>query len=121
MKNQLSISFIAAIILLMLVLGALVGLYLPWYSMGISAALISFLFGFTGKQGFFIGFTGGFILWAIGAGWFALLQPSALPVRMASVLPLQGNLVYLYLVTGVIGGLTSGLWAWAGAKLRLNL
>jgi len=45
-------------------------------------------------------------------------HPSTLPGRMAELLPLKGQVSLLYVVTGIIGGLTTGLWVWAGARLR---
>jgi hypothetical protein len=39
---------------------------------------------------------------------------------MANLFPLGGSVTGLYVVTGVLGGLTGGLWAWAGAKLRFK-
>jgi len=47
-------------------------------------------------------------------------HPSSLPGRMANLFPLGGSVIGLYVVTGVLGGLTGGLWAWAGAKLRFK-
>jgi hypothetical protein len=106
------------LILLIVVVGSLIGMYLPWFAMGISAAVIAYLLGMKTKGSFTIGFAAGFLLWALAAFYTTLGNPSTLPSRMAELLPLQGNVVLLYIVTGVIGGLTTGLWVWAGARLR---
>lgn len=105
-------------ILILIIIGALVGLYLPWYAMGVQAGLLAFALRFPIKSAFLTGFTAGFLLWAFSAFWMNTATPSALPVRMASLLPLQGQISLLYLVTGILGGVVLGLWTWAGARLR---
>jgi hypothetical protein len=106
------------LILVIIVVGALIGMYLPWYAMGVSAAIIAYLVGMKTKGAFTIGFAAGFVLWAFAAYFTALGHPSTLPARMSELLPLKGQVSLLYLVTGIIGGLTTGLWVWAGARLR---
>ncbi|MFD3393109.1 hypothetical protein U0R10_00605 [Aquirufa sp. OSTEICH-129V] len=106
------------LMLVIVVVGAIIGMYLPWYAMGISAAIIAYVLGMKTKGSFLIGFAAGFILWVLAAYYTALGHPSTLPSRMASLLPLKGQVSLLYMVTGIIGGLTTGLWVWAGARLR---
>lgn len=106
------------LMLVIVVVGAIIGMYLPWYAMGISAAIIAYVLGMKIKGSFVIGFAAGFILWVLAAYYTALGHPSTLPSRMASLLPLKGQVSLLYVVTGIIGGLTTGLWVWAGARLR---
>ncbi len=107
-------------IIILIIVGALVGFYLPWYVMGIQAGLLAYLLKFPIKSSFTVGFISGFLLWGGSAWWLNYSNPSALPARMASLLPLQGSVALLYLVTGLIGGILLGLWAWAGARLRQN-
>lgn len=118
MHQSLSLSFRSAIVLLMLVLGILVELYLPWYVMGISFAILTYLLSVNPPQSFKLGFIAGFLIWALAGFWMNYQHPSGLPVRMAHVFPLGGNVFGLYVVTGLLGGLTGGFWAWAGSKLR---
>jgi hypothetical protein len=106
------------LILVIIVVGALIGMYLPWYAMGVSAAIIAYLVGMKTKGAFTVGFAAGFVLWAFAAYFTALGHPSTLTARMSELLPLKGQVSLLYLVTGIIGGLTTGLWVWAGARLR---
>lgn len=107
-------------IIILIIVGALVGFYLPWYAMGIQAGLLAYFLKFPAKSSFTVGFISGFLLWGGSAWWLNYSNPSALPARMASLLPLQGSVALLYLVTGLIGGILLGLWAWAGARLRQN-
>ena len=104
--------------LILLVVGALVGIYLPWYAMGAAFGLIAFALNMPLKSSFLTGFIAGFSLWVISAFWLDLQHPSTLPGRMAQVFPLMGNVFALFMLTGVLGGLFSGIWTWAGARLR---
>ena len=106
------------LILVIIVVGALIGMYLPWYAMGVSAAIIAYLVGMKTKGAFTVGFAAGFVLWAFAAYFTALGHPSTSPARKSKFSPLKGQVSLLYLVTGIIGGLTTGLWVWAGARLR---
>ena len=105
-------------IIILIIVGALVGLYLPWYAMGIHAGVLAFLLRFPTKSAFTTGFISGLLLWGGSAWWLNFSNPSALPARMAILLPLQGSVALLYLVTGLIGGILLSIWAWAGARLR---
>ena len=105
-------------IIILIIVGALVGYYLPWYAMGIQAGVLAYLLKFPVKSAFTVGFLSGLLLWGGSAWWLNYSNPSALPVRMATLLPLQGSVSLLYLVTGLIGGIFLGFWAWAGARLR---
>jgi hypothetical protein len=95
-----------------------VGIYLPWYAMGVAFGLIAFVLNMPVKSSFLTGFLAGFILWVVAALWLDLQHPSTLPGRMAQVFPLKGNVFALFAVTGALGGLFSGIWTWAGARLR---
>jgi hypothetical protein len=105
-------------IIILIIVGALVGLYLPWYAMGIQAGLLAYVLKFPVNRSFLTGFLAGFLLWALSAFWMNSNTPSALPERMANLLPLQGQVSLLYVVTGIIGGILLGFWSWAGARLR---
>jgi hypothetical protein len=118
MNNSLSFSYQAAIVLVMMVMGAIAGIYLPWYALGILFALLAYILRIPDGKAFVLGLVSGFLVWAISAYWMDGQHPSSLPARMAHVFPLGGSVWGLYMVTGVLGGLTGGLWAWAGAKLR---
>ena len=118
MNNSLSFSYQAAIVLVMVVMGAIAGIYLPWYALGILFALLAYILRIPSGTAFVLGLVSGFLVWAISAYWMDVQHPSSLPGRMANLFPLGGSILGLYVVTGVLGGLTGGLWAWAGAKLR---
>ncbi|RXK49678.1 hypothetical protein [Aquirufa rosea] len=102
----------------MILVGAIVQVYLPWYTMGMAFGIISYLLLLPSRSAFVVGGGAGFILWALAAIWMDKQFPSTLPGRMAQLLPLGGSVMALYLLTGVFGGLTGALWSWAGSKLR---
>ena len=120
MNNSLSFSYQLAIVLVMVVIGAISGQYLPWYALGILFALLAYILRIPTGRAFALGLVSGLLLWAVSAFWIDGQHPSSLPERMAHLFPLGGSVVGLYIVTGVLGGLTGGLWAWAGANLRFN-
>lgn len=120
MDNSLSFSYQLAIVLVMVIIGAISGLYLPWYALGILFGLLAYILRIPTGRAFILGLVSGFLLWAISAFWMDGQHPSSLPRRMANLFPLGGSVIGLYVVTGVLGGLTGGLWAWAGAKLRFK-
>jgi hypothetical protein len=104
----------------MVVIGAIAGIYLPWYALGILFGLLAFILRIPTGRAFVLGLISGFLVWAISAYWMDGQHPSSLPGRMANLFPLGGSVTGLYVATGVLGGLTGGLWAWAGAKLRFK-
>ena len=67
---------------------------------------------------FWLGFLSGALVWLISAIWMAQTHPSSLSEKMASILPLGGNVILLYVCTAIVGGLIGGVWTLAGAKLR---
>lgn len=120
MNQSLSFSYQLAIVLVMVVIGAIACIYLPWYALGILFGLLAYILRIPTGRAFILGLVSGFLLWAISAYWMDGQHPSSLPGRMANLFPLGGSVIGLYVVTGVLGGLTGGLWAWAGAKLRFK-
>jgi hypothetical protein len=120
MNHSLSFSYQLAIVLVMVVIGAIAGIYLPWYALGILFGLLAYILRIPTGRAFILGLISGFLVWAISAYWMDGQHPSSLPGRMANLFPLGGSVIGLYVVTGVLGGLTGGLWAWAGAKLRFK-
>lgn len=101
-------------------LAFVIGVYsnLPWWGFVISSFLVALAVHQKPGKAFLSGFLGLFILW-VG---IALLKDAAnehvLSVKVARILPLGGSYLVLILVTGIVGGLTSGLAALSGSYLR---
>ena len=117
MKNFLiAVVFIA-------VVSAILQQFLPWWII----ALVGFVGGYTIKQGYLKAFAAGFIsiflLWIVYAFMLSHGNNDILAAKVARLLPLQGQVSLLLLVTGIVGGLVSGLATLTGrlaAKINDN-
>ena len=101
-------------------LAYVLGVYssLPWWSFAITSLVVSVSIHQKPGKAFLSGFIGLFLLWAV----MALVKDAAnehlLSSKVAHILPLGGSYLVLILVTGIIGGLVSGLAALTGSYLR---
>lgn len=91
---------------------------LPWWSFAITSLVVAVSVHQKPGKAFLSGFLGLFLLWA----GMAFLKDSAnnhiLSTKVAQILPLGGSYFVLILVTGIVGGLVSGLAALTGSYLR---
>jgi hypothetical protein len=112
-----------AILLLTALAGYAVCLYssMPWWSFAVTSFLIALLIPMKPWQSWLAGFLGLFLLW-LGLAWYIdMANQGILSVRIARLLPLNGNRYLLLLVTGFAGGLISSMAALSGslaARLR---
>ena len=107
--------------LLILVLGALAQLFLPWWVITPVAFAFALGLGRRSWGAFLAGFAGIGVGWLAMASWLNLQNEGHLSRRVAELLPLGGNGWLLVLVTAVLGGLVGGLAAVAGVWLRQAL
>jgi hypothetical protein len=112
-------KFLVAILLTAL-LAFISGLFLPWWGIAITSLLVAVLVHQKAGKAFIAGLLGVFILWGGLALWIDIKNDGVLSEKIASVLPLGGNTVYLILLTGLIGGLVGGLSAMSGSFLRAS-
>ncbi len=110
-------SGILLVVLIFISIGVLLSLYFSWYAFAIAFVVLAYLMNLQTKP-FLIGFISGAILWLTSALWISQNYPSSLPQKMSSVLPLGGNVLLIYVLTMVVGGLVGGFWTLAGSKLR---
>lgn len=110
-------KFFVAMVLTAL-LAFVAGLFLPWWSIALAALLVALLVHQKAGRAFLSGFLGLVLLWAGLAWWMDMKNNGVLSVKIASVLPLGGNVVLLILLTGVVGGLVAGFAAMSGSYLR---
>lgn len=91
---------------------------LPWWIFVFSSLIVSLAIHQKAGKAFLSGFAGLFLLWTV----LAFLKDSAndhiLSAKVAQILPLGGSWILLILVTGIVGGLVSGLAALTGSYLR---
>jgi len=112
-------KFLSAIFLTAF-LGFVIGLFtiLPWWSFVFSSFLVAAGIHQKAAKAFAAGFLGMFILWTILALIRDLPNDHLLSIKVAKILPLGGSAWLLILVTGLIGGLVSGLAATTGSNFR---
>lgn len=112
-------KFLSAIILTALLAFA-TGLYgvIPCGSFAITSLIVAMAVHQKAGKAFLSGFVGLFLLWSV----LAFLKDNAnehlLATKVAQILPLGGSYIVLILVTGIIGGLVSGLAALTGSYIR---
>jgi hypothetical protein len=109
-------SVTAALLVALLAFG--MGLYLPWWTVALAAALVALVLDLRPLQAFLAGLAGAMILW----GMLAMLRSSAndhiLAHRMSQFILQKDSPNLLILATAVIGGLTGGMGALTGSLFR---
>ena len=97
-----------------------VGIYgiLPWWSFVVTSFLVSVAIHQRAVKAFLAGFLGLFILWVSLATMKDVANEHILSSKVAQILPLGESFVVLILLTGVLGGLVSGLAALTGSFFR---
>jgi len=105
-------EFIVQVIIIAL-LGYLLELFLPWWSIAIAAALGgTFL---RSQANFWAGFLGIGTLWLLAALLIDLTSPSQLADRVAPILMM--NKTFLLIVTCLIGALVGGFASLTGSRI----
>ncbi|TXE16414.1 hypothetical protein ES692_12860 [Psychroserpens burtonensis] len=111
MKTNI-INFVITIIL-----AVLLSLYLPWWSVMVAGFVSALFFSLKKAAVFFVPFLAVFCFWAIYAFIVSSANDFTLAKKIAVLLPLGGNPHVLILVTGLVGGLASGVAAVFGKQL----
>lgn len=104
-------------ILLTAALSFLAGMFLPWWSIAVTAFLVALLIPQRLGSAFLSGLLGVFILWAILAFWISGKNDNILSDKVAQLMKV-GSSVLLIFVTALIGGLAGGFAAMAGSSLK---
>lgn len=107
-------------VILSLLAGTAVGViaWMPWWGFTISSLLVAVLVPQLPGRAFAAGFLGMFLAWGGLSWWIDWQNAHILSRQIAMIFPLQGSSASLILITGLLGGLLSGLAAWCGASLR---
>jgi len=90
----------------------------PWWGFAVTSLLVAVLVHQKAGKAFLAGFLGLQLLWAGLAWWVDMKNNGVLSEKIANVLPLGGNTIYLIMATGFVGGLVAGLAAMSGSFLR---
>lgn len=107
-------------ILLTAFLAFVAGIYsaLPWWLFAITSFLVSVAIHQKPGKAFLAGFLALFLLWGVLAFMKDDANGHILSAKVARILPLGGSSFALVLLTGVVGGLVSGIAALAGSYFR---
>lgn len=104
---------IAVIMMISLVGGS----WMPWWIIALIALVASFLAGLGHLTSFLVCFTAGIMSWG-GLAWYFDIQNASLLSTKIGALFNGLNSFMLIVITGLIGGLLSGVGGWTGASLR---
>jgi hypothetical protein len=108
---------IFATIISITLLCALAEWMLPWWSVAIVALVVSILTALNPGRAFLAGFCGVGLWWLIAALVRDIPNHHILSIRMAELMHLPGYAFFI-LVSVIIGGLTGGMAASAGALVN---
>lgn len=107
-----SINFIVTIIL-----AFVLSLFLPWWSVMIAAGITAISIPLKKAAVFFIPFLAIFIFWAIYSYMIGSANDFTLAKKISQLLQIGGNPYILILITGIVGGLASGITAIFGKQI----
>ncbi|WP_421773190.1 hypothetical protein [Gracilimonas sp.] len=102
---------------LILITAFLLNLFLPWWSIVIPGLVFGWWFNKKPGTSFVFGFLALFFLWGGQALYIHFANNAILSTRIAEMLQV-GSPLLVVLITGVLGGLVSGLATLTGALLQ---
>ncbi|RLD29532.1 MAG: hypothetical protein DRI75_03005 [Bacteroidetes bacterium] len=114
--NKKSINF-----LLTLFLAYILALFLPWWSVMVAALITSFLIPLKKATVFIIPFLAVSLLWIIQSWLLSSANDYTLARKIAILFSLGENPVLLIIVTGLVGGLATGIAGIFGKQCKLVL
>jgi hypothetical protein len=100
-----------------LIIALLLSLYLPWWSIMVAGFVSALFFSLKKAAVFFVPFLAVFLFFVIYAYMLSSVNNFILAKKIAILLPLGGDPFVLILVTGLIGGLATGVAAMFGKQL----
>ncbi len=103
--------------LLILITAFLLNLILPWWSIALPGLIFGYQFKKSGWTSFGWGFLALFILWGGQALYIHFANEGILSTRIAAMLGV-GSPYLVILITGVLGGLVSGLATLTGSLFK---
>lgn len=104
--------------LLTVTLSFIAGLYLPWWSIALVAFGVALLIKQKIAWAYLSAFTAIFFLWGGLATFVHIRNKGVLAQKIAQLFSLNGNAVYLVLITATVGALVAGFAAMSGSSLR---
>lgn len=95
------------------------GLFLPWWSIMIVGLLVGYFIPQKRIFSFFSVFIGVALFWGLFAFFISTSNEHILAKRVAMLVIKKGDPILLVLITGLIGGISSGISAVTGRSLAL--
>jgi len=99
-------------------LSFIAGMYLPWWSIAIVAFAVALLIKQKVGLAYLSAFTAIYFLWGGLALFINIRNKNVLSQKMAQIFPLNGNAMYLIMVTAFVGAIVAGFAAMSGSSLR---
>ncbi|MEZ4796353.1 MAG: hypothetical protein R2785_04190 [Flavobacteriaceae bacterium] len=102
-----------------LILAYVLSLYLPWWSVMLAGLISGFVIPLKKGAVFFVPFLAIALLWIVQSYMLSNTNDFILAKKIATLLMLKGNTTLLLLVTGLVGGLASGISGILGKQCYL--
>lgn len=103
--------------ILILILGTLASLFLPWWTISVVCFLVGMTFLDTGWQAVIVGFVSVLLIWSIAAVYQSYFNDFILLNRMGKLLEMPSASIVI-VITAVIGGLVGMLSTLSGYYLQ---
>ncbi len=107
------------LLILLIITAYLINLVLPWWGIAITGLILGFQMKPSFGKAFGIGFLALFLLWGGQTLYIHLANDGVLSTRIAEMLNV-GSPIFVILITGIVGGLVSGLAVLSGTLLKQN-
>lgn len=104
--------------LITLLLVAIMQTFSVWWTLAPAALLISYLFAKSAKEAVIAGFLAVFILWAGLALFRDISNAGIMASRVGALLGAKALAPYLFLISGLLGGLLGALSSYVGFQLK---
>ncbi len=95
----------------------MLNIFLPWWSIAIPGLAFGYYFNEKALVSFGWGFLALFLLWGLQAFYIHLANDGILSSRIAEMFQL-GSPLWVVLITGILGGLVSGLATLTGSLVN---
>lgn len=104
-----------------LLIALTLSLILPWWSVMVAAFITSLWLPLKKSAVFFVPFLAITMLWTVHAFYLGNSNDFILAKKISVLLPLNGSLFLLFLLTGIIGGIAAGISGVFGKQCRMLL
>ena len=97
------------------------GIFSPWWTIAIVGFLAAMIIRLSPGLSFFAGFIANFVLWTAMAFWLSTKNDHLLAHKISLVILKIDNPALLILMSGLIGGLITGLGSLTGSLLAKKI